>query len=96
MEDGAVGSPRASASGPTGSPVTVELVVGGMHCPSCAALVEETLTGDPAVHYVRVDLDAARASVTFDPTTLTVDDVCAAVAGVGYTATIATSGAPGS
>lgn len=96
MEDGAAGSPSASASAPTGSPVTVELVVGGMHCPSCAALVEETLTTDPAVRAVSVDLAAARASVTFDPTALTVDDVCAAVTGVGYTATLAASAAPGS
>jgi len=54
------------------------------------------LTGDPAVRHATVDLDAARASVTYDPATLTVDDLCAAVTGVGYRATRAAPAAPGS
>jgi len=100
MEDGAAGSVSVGALSvrepdPTGS-ATVELVVGGMHCQSCAALIEETLTADPAVRRVTVDLDAARASVTYDPATLTVDDVCAAVTGVGYSATRTAPAAPGS
>ncbi len=66
---------------------TVELLVGGMHCQSCAALIEETLTGDLSVEHAKVDLEGARASVTYDPTTLTVGDLCAAVTGIGYTAT---------
>ncbi|HLN41089.1 MAG TPA: heavy metal-associated domain-containing protein [Acidimicrobiales bacterium] len=105
MEDGAAGSmsvPEPPVTelpvpepGPTRS-ATVELVVGGMHCQSCAELIEETLTGDPAVRHATVDLDAARASVTYDPATLTVDDLCAAVTGVGYRATRAAPAAPGS
>ena len=70
----------------------VELDVGGMHCQSCAALIEETLRGDPGVRSAQVDLDAARASVTFDGATLSVDDLCAAVAGAGYRATPLSSG----
>lgn len=65
----------------------VELVVSGMNCQSCVALIEETLGRDPAVHRITVDLDAARASVSFDGTALSVDDLCTAVAGVGYRAT---------
>ena len=70
----------------------VELAVSGMHCPSCVALIEETLGRDPAVLGVAVDLDAARARVRFDGTALSVDDLCTAVAGVGYGATPLSSG----
>jgi len=96
MQDG-VARPTSvpeTASG-TGS-ITVDLVVEGMHCPSCAALIEETLTGDPDVRTTTVDLEGARATVTYDPTTLTVDDLCAAVNGLGYRATSPPPGNPGS
>jgi len=66
-----------------------------MHCQSCAARITETLIGDPAVHEAVVDLDTARASVTYDPTTLTTAQLCAAVAGAGYHATPATPGDAG-
>ncbi len=65
---------------------SVELEVGGMHCASCVALIEETLSAAPGVRMVSVDLDAGRASVTFDPEALTVDDLCGVVVGVGYEA----------
>ncbi len=74
---------------PSEGVATVELVVEGMHCPSCVALIEETLRDDPAVHAAAVDLDAARASVTYDPSATSVDDVCTAVARAGYAATAA-------
>ncbi len=63
-----------------------------MHCQSCVALIEETLGRDPAVHRITVDLDAARASVSFDGSALSVDDLCTAVAGVGYRAIPLSSG----
>jgi copper chaperone CopZ len=77
-------SPRpASADGST----TVELTLGGMHCQSCVALIHDTLIRDPAVHSASVDLDTARASVVFDGSSLSVDDLCAAVVSAGYSAT---------
>jgi copper chaperone len=76
----------------TGPSAEVELDVSGMHCQSCAALIEETLRDDPGVHGARVELDAARASVTFDSGTLSVDDLCAVVAGLGYRATPLSAG----
>jgi Cu+-exporting ATPase len=57
-----------------------------MHCQSCVALIQETLIRDPAVHSAAVDLDTARASVVFDGSSLSVEDLCAAVVGVGYSA----------
>lgn len=76
-----------TADGQGGTLVTEDLVVGGMHCRSCALLIEETLAREPAVSAISVDLDHGRATVTFDPTALTVADVCASVAGLGYPAT---------
>ena len=92
MGDGVAGPVSTPGPGPTAATTTIELLLGGMHCQSCAALVAETLTGDPAVREAVVDLDTARASVTYDPTAVTADQLCAAVAGAGYSATPATPG----
>jgi copper chaperone CopZ len=64
----------------------VDLVVGGMHCPSCVALIEEALSEDPGVDRATVDLEAGRASVVFRPDAVTVDGLCAVVVGAGYSA----------
>ena len=87
--------PRSS-SDPTGAGAVVELAVTGMHCSSCAALIEETLARDPGVHQAVVDLDAGRASVVYDPGAITVDDLCAAVTEAGYAATPLSSTDPAS
>lgn len=85
--------PEASSQpGAKGDSACVELVVEGMHCQSCAALIEETLVRDRRVRTATVDLDRARASVVFDASALSVDELCAAVTGVGYRATPVTSG----
>jgi copper chaperone CopZ len=77
---------------PTGDSATVELAVEGMHCRSCALLIEETLLGEPGVHEATVDLDGARAAVRFGPSTTSVEALCAAVTGAGYRATPLASG----
>jgi copper chaperone CopZ len=76
------------------SGTVVELEVGGMHCQSCVALIEETLAADLRVEAVHVDLEASRACVAFDGTAMTVDELCALVVGAGYSANPRTS--PGS
>ena len=79
---------------PRGDFTHVELQVSGMHCPSCVALIEQTLRQDPAVHDVTVDLDAARASVAFEESIRSVDDLCEAVRGAGYNAVPVASADP--
>jgi len=71
------------------------LAVEGMHCGSCVALIEETLVEDLGVPSAEVDLAAGRAEVTYDPSTHTVDDLCAAVAAAGYRATPIDPAPPG-
>lgn len=63
---------------------TQEFAVEGMHCGSCAALIEETLVENPAIPEVRVDLEAARATVSFDPARVSATEVAAAISDLGY------------
>lgn len=81
-------SPTPAPQSASGTTATVELAVEGMHCASCAALIEEVLGDEPAVQKAAVDLADARASVTYDPSVLSVDDVRRFIAGAGYTATV--------
>jgi Cu+-exporting ATPase len=61
-----------------------EIEVTGMHCQSCVALLEETLTETAGVHSATVDLEQARAFVTFDPAQASIDALCAAIVSAGY------------
>ncbi len=58
-----------------------------MHCGSCVALIEETLNEREGVTAALIDLDSAHAVVEYDPSMLDVDDIRAAIAEVGYSAT---------
>jgi P-type Cu+ transporter len=63
---------------------TAVLALSGMHCASCVALIEETLTESPGVTDAVVNLTTATAHVTFDPFATAVEDLCAAIAREGY------------
>jgi Cu+-exporting ATPase len=66
---------------------SVVLLVEGMHCGSCSALIEETLQEQAGVTGATVDLESARAVVDFDPSAIDVHALTAAVAEAGYAAT---------
>ena len=66
----------------------VDLTVGGMHCPSCVALIEETLVEQPGVLRASVDLDSARATVDYDPALVDVSNLCHVVVEAGYQAEV--------
>jgi copper chaperone CopZ len=74
---------------------TAELSIEGMHCQSCVLLIEETLAEDPDIHQVIVDLESARAMVSFAPGSITLDTVCATVTALGYPASPRAPGDPG-
>ncbi|MGO9558052.1 MAG: heavy-metal-associated domain-containing protein [Acidimicrobiales bacterium] len=74
------------SSSMTPSPTAVELLVTGMHCGSCVALIEETLSEHAGVERVAVTLEPPRAEVVFDPAAVTLDELVAEVASLGYTA----------
>ena len=63
---------------------TVELSVTGMHCASCASLIEEVLAEQPGLLEARVDLESERAAVTFDDHVTDLGALQAAIAELGY------------
>ena len=73
-------------SGVDGALTTTELVVEGMHCGSCVALVQESLEERPGVSQATVDLDSGRAVVRYHPAQVGVDDLRSIVAEAGYSA----------
>ena len=81
--------PEVQSGDTAGGTPTASIVfhVEGMHCGSCVANVQESLEEQPGVGSATVDLDAARAVVTFDPSTIDVDALAAVVAEAGYVAT---------
>jgi P-type Cu+ transporter len=81
------GVTTSEALGTPGAEVAVaQLTVEGMHCGSCVALIEETLTERDGVMAASVDLDSARAVIEYDPSTLDVEEIRAAIAQAGYSA----------
>jgi copper chaperone len=63
---------------------TVELAIEGMSCDHCVRAVQDALRGVPGVTIDRVVI--GRATITYDPTQTTLDEVLDAVADEGYTA----------
>jgi Cu+-exporting ATPase len=60
------------------------LPVQGMTCASCVSHIETALRAVPGVSEVVVSLGANSARLSYDPARATLDDLRAAVAGVGY------------
>jgi len=64
----------------------VNLSVSGMHCASCAALIERALKKVPGVAQANVNFAAEKAYVVFDETELTLDKLIEGVKKAGYKA----------
>ncbi len=64
------------------------LKVAGMTCGHCQMRVETALARVPGVFGAVVDLRDARAEVDYDDDTATIEELTAAVAKAGYTATL--------
>ena len=62
----------------------VDLTVSGMTCGSCAARVEKILGRQEGVERAGVNFVTERATVVFDPSRVSVDDLVAAVGRIGY------------
>ena len=63
---------------------TVTLPVSGMTCGNCARTVERKLTSTAGVSRASVNLDAASATVEFDPNKTEVSKLVAAIQQVGF------------
>ncbi|HET8905538.1 MAG TPA: heavy metal translocating P-type ATPase [Ktedonobacterales bacterium] len=66
---------------------TATLSLEGMTCASCALRIEKGLKKVPGVAEASVNLATERASVRYDPTTTSMDDLLHKVEAVGYKAT---------
>jgi copper chaperone CopZ len=73
------------AAGP--GEISAELAVTGMHCGSCSALIQESLSETTGVIRAEVDLDSGRAVVAYDPNQVDTDRLLSVVAEAGYGAT---------
>jgi P-type Cu+ transporter len=58
----------------------------GMHCASCARLIEKKLIKSPGVVAAAVNYGSEQAAVDFDPTRTNIQTLGAAVSSLGYTA----------
>jgi copper chaperone len=58
----------------------------GMHCGSCALLIDDTLTDLPGVRSTRTSMKESRCIVELDLVRCAPADVVAAVGELGYTA----------
>jgi copper chaperone CopZ len=63
---------------------TVDVTVQGMTCGNCARSVERKLASTPGVTKVKVDLEAARATVEYDVDLVKPDVFANAVRQLGY------------
>lgn len=67
---------------------TVTLRVEGMHCASCGLLIDDALEDLPGVTRSETRMREGRTTVQIDPDRCTPDQLVAAVAEAGYTATV--------
>lgn len=66
----------------------VNLVLIGMHCASCAKIIEKKLVKVPGVKEANVNFAAEKARVIFDPSKTGVNDLVKAVKAAGYGASL--------
>lgn len=77
------------------TPTKHVFAIEGMHCGSCALLIDDALIDLPGVSGVRTTLKTRSTTVDLDTGLTTVSDVVAAVSDLGYRALPATRPATG-
>ncbi len=65
---------------------TTKLATTGMHCGSCAMLIDMTLGDVEGVSDVSTDYGTGMVEVTYDPSVVNIDEIIAAVRAMGYEA----------
>src|SRR3989304_739047 len=66
----------------------ISLSLSGMHCASCAAIIERSIKKLPGIKSANVNFSSERATVTFDKTQISAKEIVTAVSGAGYRAAI--------
>jgi P-type Cu+ transporter len=60
--------------------------INGMHCHRCEESIRKILSKKPGVHEVEVDFNSQLASVLYDPESVKIGELMAAVVEAGYAA----------
>ncbi len=68
--------------------MAVTLATTGMHCGSCSMLIDMTVGDMAGVSEAKTDLASGQTEVIFDPDTVSVDDIIAAIRAIGYDAEV--------
>lgn len=74
--------------------VTLHFQIGGMHCASCALLIDDVLEDLPGVHATKTTAKPPHTTVEVDTSLTHPDEVVAAIDELGYQAMPITDGAP--
>lgn len=80
------------ASPPLATNKRIKLDISGMHCSSCASLIERSLKKVPGVASATVNFASEKASIIFDERAASSDTLVSAVKSAGYQATILREG----
>lgn len=72
----------------------VQFVISGMHCASCAGIIERELKKNPGVKSVNVNFAAEKARINFDPSLTNVNSLIEGVKKAGYKANVADTSDP--
>lgn len=71
-----------------GTSQKVTLALEGMHCTSCALVIDDALEELPGVQGVKTEYARSQVVVEIDPTVLSVEKMISEIAQLGYSATI--------
>tara|TARA_R110002049_G_scaffold92285_1_gene229030 strand:- start:90 stop:383 length:294 start_codon:yes stop_codon:yes gene_type:complete len=71
---------------------TVKLSVPDMNCVSCPYMVKKVISRVPGVLSVSATMQDRSATVSFDDTKATIDDLLLATASIGYPSAVTSSG----
>jgi len=78
----------AATKAEPGKDQQISLAVSGMHCVSCAKIIEKKLLKVPGVKEVNVNFTAEKARIIFDSSKATTGDLIGAIASAGYKASL--------
>lgn len=68
--------------------IRTDFVISGMHCASCANIIERQVKKVPGVKSAHVNFAAQKASITYDSSTVKTENLIAAVKKAGYGADV--------
>lgn len=78
----------AACSQAPAEPKTVALSIEGMTCENCVAGIQQSLNTLPGFQACTIDLETGNATVTFDPDTLSAEEISQRINLLGFTSVI--------